>query len=398
MIEPMNLEDAAFTPPLADGLAERAAWLRVLQQLAEPVLLAASQGRLKAAMPVECHPSTSSAERASCTHLEALARLLSGIAPWLEMGQDATPEGQLRGRYAELARDALRHATDPASPDYLNFSHGQQPLVDMGFLAQAILRAPVELWARLGTGTQKYLGEALESTRTRKPAFNNWLLFSAIVEAALHKMGRPLDPMRVDYALRQHEQWYVGDGAYSDGPSFHWDYYNSFVIHPMLVDIALALAAEPGWEAWPEPILKRARRYAQVLERSISPEGTFPAWGRSLAYRFGALQSLGQAALLGNLPPDLAPSGVRGAMTAVITRMAEAPGTFDAGGWLRIGFCGAQPGIAERYISTGSLYLCAVGLLPLGLPAEHGFWSRPGEPWTSRKLWGGVDLPADKAI
>lgn len=383
---------------ISDGLAARAAWLRVLQQLAEPVLLAASQGRLKAAMPVECHPSTSADERASCTHLEALARLLAGIAPWLELGADATPEGQLRGRYADLARAALRHATDPASPDYLNFSQGQQPVVDMGFLAQAILRAPVELWARLDASTQKYLGEALETTRTRKPAFNNWLLFSAIVEAALHKMGRPFDPMRVDYALRQHEQWYMGDGAYSDGPSFHWDYYNSFVIHPMLVDIALALAAEPGWEAWPDPILKRACRYAQVLEKSISPEGTFPVWGRSLAYRFGALQSLGQAALLDNLPPDLAPSGVRGAMTAVITRMAEAPGTFDAGGWLRIGFCGAQPGIGERYISTGSLYLCAVGLLPLGLPAEHGFWSNPAEPWTSRKLWSGVNVPADKAI
>ena len=43
--------------------------------------------------------------------------------------------------------------------------------------------------------------------------------------------------MRVDYALRQHDQWYKGDGAYGDGPTFHWDYYNSFVIHPMLLDV-----------------------------------------------------------------------------------------------------------------------------------------------------------------
>jgi hypothetical protein len=43
--------------------------------------------------------------------------------------------------------------------------------------------------------------------------------------------------MRVDYALRQHHQWYKGDGAYGDGPYFHWDYYNSFVIQPMLLDV-----------------------------------------------------------------------------------------------------------------------------------------------------------------
>ena len=60
---------------------------------------------------------------------------------------------------------------------------------------------------------------------------------------------------------------------------------------------------------------------------------------------------------------------MRGALTAIIRRSIEAPGTFDADGWLRIGFCGHQPGVGETYISTGSLYLCAVGLLPLGLAA-----------------------------
>ena len=69
------------------------------------------------------------------------------------------------------------------------------------------------------------------------PGFNNWLLFSATVEAGLHALGAHWDRMRVDYALRQHEQWYKGDGAYGDGPDFHWDYYNSFVIQPMLLDV-----------------------------------------------------------------------------------------------------------------------------------------------------------------
>ena len=142
----------------------------------------------------------------------------------------------------------------------------------------------------------------------------------------------------------------------------------------------------------------RATRYAGVLERLISPEGTFPAIGRSLAYRFGAFHALAQAALRHALPEDVAPAQVRGALTAIIRRGIEAPGTFDSDGWLRIGFCGHQAGIGEPYISTGSVYLCAVGLLPLGLPAADDFWKGAAVPWTSARAWSGAEFPIDHAI
>ncbi len=146
------------------------------------------------------------------------------------------------------------------------------------------------------------------------------------------------------------------------------------------------------------PELERARRYAAIQERLISPEGTFPAVGRSIAYRFGAFHLLAQSALRRELPADVAPAQVRGALTAVIRRAIEAPGTFDDAGWLRIGFCGHQPGVGERYISTGSLYLCAAGLLPLGLPASDPFWSDPPQPWTAQRAWSGQPFPIDHAL
>jgi hypothetical protein len=85
-------------------------------------------------------------------------------------------------------------------------------------------------------------------------------------------------------------------------------------------------------------------------------------------------------------------------MAAVISRMIEAPGTFDGAGWLTIGFAGRQPHVGEGYISTGSVYLCAVGLLPLGLPASDEFWTAPPADWTSKKIWSGVDVEADHAL
>ena len=147
-----------------------------------------------------------------------------------------------------------------------------------------------------------------------------------------------------------------------------------------------------------EPEIARAQRYAAIQERLISPEGTFPAVGRSIAYRFGAFHLLAQAALRRALPAEVTAAQVRGALTAVIRRQVEAPGTFDDAGWLRVGFCGHQPSVGERYISTGSLYLCAVGLLPLGLPPGDGFWTDPSQPWTAQRAWSGQPFPIDHAL
>jgi hypothetical protein len=368
-----------------------------MRRLADPVLTNLANGTLKARMPVETLPGGDARRRFS--HLEAFGRLMAGMAPWLELTPDESAEGTLRARYGDLARRALASATDPSSPDFLNFTEPRQPLVDAAFLAQAVLRAPNTLWGDLDAGAQAHVVRALESTRDILAGPNNWLMFAAAIEAALLRMGARWDRARVDYAVRQHEQWYVGDGVYGDGPQFHWDYYNSFVIQPMLVDVLQACAPrEPAWERLQEPVGRRAQRYAAILERMISPEGTFPPVGRSLAYRFGALQALAQSALRHTLPDGVSPAQVRGAMTAVIRRQMEAPGTFDDEGWLRIGFCGRQPGLAEPYISTGSLYLCAVGLLPLGLGADDEFWTAAAQPWTAQRAWSGQAFPIDKAL
>lgn len=376
------------------GTLDRTSWVDWLHRITYPVLDALQHGQLKARMPVQGLTD----DRRQYTYLEALGRLLCGIAPWLELEGLSGEEEALRERYAAMARRAIDAATDPASPDYMNFSQGYQPIVDAAFLSHALIRAPRELLGKLEPEVRGRLLEALMLTRTRKPGFNNWLLFAAITEAAIGLLGGEWDRMRVDYALRQHEQWYVGDGVYGDGPEFHFDYYNSFVIQPMLLDLLNTVGdTHPEWSALQPAVRQRAARYAEIQERLISPEGTFPAVGRSLAYRFGAFQMLAQAALQELLPAGVAPAQVRCALTAVIRRMIEMPGTFDEAGWLRIGFCGDQPGVGEPYISTGSLYLCAAVFLPLGLSPSHPFWQGSAD-WTAKRAWAGQPFPIDHAL
>jgi hypothetical protein len=386
------------SPAVGNRETDREIWLRLMEKISEPVLSSLGRRRLKAEMPAEAKAGELESRR-ECTYLEATGRLLAGLAPWLEHGPSTGSEGQLRQRYCDLSRAGIASGTDLASPDYMDFGKVPQTIVDTAFLALALCRAPTELWKNLDKHAQQNVIAAFKATRTILPPENNWLLFSAMVEVGLYLMGEPWDVVRIDHAIRQHETWFVGDGTYGDGPHFHWDYYNSFVIHPMLLQIMDTLSERSDkWKALRPVILQRAQRYAAIQERMISPEATFPAIGRSLAYRFGAFHLLADMSLREQLPADVSPEQVRCALTAVIRRMTEAPGTFDSKGWLTIGFAGHQPGIGERYISTGSCYLCSAAWLPLGLPMEHPFWSGKAKQWTAQKLWDGEDMQPDHAV
>lgn len=373
-------------------------WIETMLRIADPVLDSLSSGALRRDMPLKHHPD--SHDRAEYTYLEALGRTLMGIAPWLELPAADPIEEELRARHAELARKAIAMAVNPDSPDCMNFENGYQPIVDAAFLAQALLRAPKELFGKLDEQTRSDLIAKLKHTRTRKPYANNWLLFAGIIEAFLFTAGESdWDQMRIDYALRQHMQWYVGDGMYGDGPEFHWDYYNSFVIQPMLVDILRTVGdVNSDWAKLKEPVMRRAARYATVLEHLIARDGTYPIIGRSSCYRFGAFQSLSQAAFTHNLESGISPAQVRCALTEVIRRVTESPGMFDADGWLNIGVCGEQPAMGETYISIGSLYLCCAVFLPLGLSADDPFWSAPDAPWTAQRMWSGENLACEHAL
>jgi hypothetical protein len=382
------------------GIQDRVYWAGLLSRIATPVLLNLSKGQLKQFMPKEVAPHYNKPVE-KVTYLEAFARTMAGVAPWLELGADSTPEGKERSRLIEYARAATVQAVDTASPDYMNFTgkYDGQPLVDGAFLAHAFLRAPKQLWEPLPQHVKQQVIAAFKSLREIKPGYNNWLLFAAIIEAALLQFGDTWDPMRVDYALKKHEEWYKGDGVYGDGPSFHFDYYNAFVIHPMLADILKVLvsqgkAAQKDYERE----LKRMQRYGVILERMISPEGTFPVVGRSMTYRNAVFQPLVQLALEERLPDELSPAQVRCALTSVMKNIFETPGTFYKEGWLQLGFCGHQPELADVYTSTGSLYLCTTGFLALGLPPGHPFWMNEAQDWTAKKVWKGRPVGKDHAI
>lgn len=381
--------------------SDREVWCDVMYRMSAPILSNMSEGLLKKNMLVELSPTWDGRNK-EVTYMECFGRLMAGLAPWLSLPDDDSAEGIQRKQLREWALKSYVQAVDPDAPDYLLWRQEGQTLVDASYIAESFLRGYDALWVPLDSLTkQRYITEFTQLRRV-DPSYSNWLLFSATVESFLRKAGAPSDTYRISSSLRKIEEWYVGDGWYSDGPHFAFDYYNSFVIHPMYIE-ALEVITEAGKHEriWNMPgcnyqkAIKRAQRFGMILERMISPEGTLPVVGRSITYRTGSLQTLALLAWRNWLPEELSNGQVRAGMTAVIKRMFGDGRNFNEKGFLTLGFNGTQPEISDYYTNNGSLYLASLAFLPLGLPTDDPFWTDAPQSWTSKKAWEGEDFPRD---
>lgn len=379
---------------------DRKFWLTQLDKVARPVLSNLAAGKLRENMPVILSPKVDNKEtRAQVAYLEAFGRVLEGIAPWLNLEGGPADEVALRNQYREWTLKAIAHAVDTSDKDYMRFTGGQ-PLVDASFMALGLVRCPW-LWEHLDSKVKTDVIAAFRATRSIVPGYTNWILFSGMIEAFFCKYGIEYDGVRIEYGIREFaNNWYMGDGIFGDGPQYHADYYNSYVIQPYLGNILAELRKKnPRAYDWYAPKFEQiSKRYAALQERMINTDGSFPVTGRSICYRGGAFHHLADMSLRKQLPTDLKPAQVRGALTAVLKKTFESPATFTKEGWLNIGLYGSQPNLAEGYINTGSVYLCSAIFLPLGLPDTDDFWAAPAEPWTAVKIWSGQDFPADHAI
>ena len=382
-----------------DARAELAA---LAQKMSEPVLVNMAAGTLKKNFALEVSPTWDGRDK-GVAYLECFGRLIAGIAPWLALPDDGTPEGRTRKRLHQLALQSYTNSVDPANPDYLLWKGPGQTLVDSAYFTNALIRAPKALWEPLDAKTKQRIIAEIKALRRIEPPYINWMLFAAMNEAWLMSIGEEFDPLRMNVAIRKINEWYVGDGWIKDGDAFHFDYYNAFVMHPMLVEILDVLDEKKGafWNGKPEEqraqAVKRMQRYSEHLERFISTDGSFPPIGRSLTYRTAAFQPLALLALRKQLPPSLPEGQVRAALQAVHRAVWTAPGNFKDG-YLTIGFVGHQPELGDWYSNNGSMYIASASLLPLGLAPTDTYWTAPAQDWTQKKAFAGARFPKDYPV
>ena len=395
--------------PLGNGQSDRQYWTEQAWKMAAPVLRNMAEGTLQKNFKLETSKIWDDRDP-KVAYLECFGRLMAGIAPWLSLPDDDTPEGAQRKQLRQWALKAYANAVDPASPDYLGWGNGSQTLVDAAYLVESFMRAYDALWEPLDEVTKERYIKELQGLHRYAPPYSNWLIFVALEEAFLMKVGATYDEYRIHVGVNKLEEWYVGDGWYSDGQAFAFDYYNSFVIQPMYQEVVEIIREKrgdndrllhrvgpnDGGKRRAEQILERMQKFGVILERFISPEGTFPVFGRSIPYRMASLQPLALLAWKKQLPKELHEGQVRAGLTAVMHRMFDVKSIYNKEGFITIGFVGdAAQTPVDTYTNNGSLYMTSLAFMPLGLPATDSFWTATPEKWTSKKAWEGDDFPKD---
>ena len=380
--------------------SDRQYWCSLAYKMAQPVLENMAKGELQKNMLTEFSPSFDNRNK-NVVYMETFGRLMAGIAPWLTLPDDETVEGKQRKQLREWALAAYKNSVDPQSPDYLCWGSAGQNLVDAAYIAESFLRAYDTLWKPLDEVTKKRYLTEFTKLRSIDPPYTNWLLFSSTIESFMAKAGGSYDQYRVNSTCRKMEEWYVGDGWYADGPVFAFDYYSSYVFHPMYLETLQAMIDAKAntrldYKKYYDREMKRCQKYAIILERLISPEGTFPVFGRSIPYRMATMQPLALMAWYQTMPKDLNNGQVRAALTKVLHRMFDQENNFNEKGYLSIGFCGTnQKDVADWYTNNGSLYMTTLAFMPLGLAADHPFWTDAAQPWTQVKAWNNQPFPKD---
>ncbi|MFJ5231887.1 DUF2264 domain-containing protein [Kitasatospora sp. NPDC088391] len=326
--------------------------------------------------------------------LEGYARTFL-LAALRVAGADGADPGHLLERYAEGLAAGTRRPTaerDLADGDAVSWgavTDRGQAMVEAASVALALRLTRRHLWDRLDPGVQERAGAWLAGALHRQPVDNNWWLFPLTVGGFLAEAGIETDAARaaVDRGLRRLDDWYLGDGWYTDGRPRAIDHYNGWALH-LYPALHAHLSGDPALTArYGARLHDHLTGYARLFDRDGAPVHQ----GRSLSYRFAAAAPLWAGALLDSTP--LAPGTTRRLASGTLRHFLDRD-ALDARGLLTLGWHGPYPPIVQPYSGPASPYWASKGFLGLLLPPGHPVWTATETPGPAETADAVTALPA----
>lgn len=348
---------------MKNNFVTKADYRNALKELLLPLERCYSPGR--AFLYTGCNAAHYGARTAG---LEGFSRVLWGIVPLWAGGEDSSLD--------KFIIEGIIHGTNPDSGEYWgSYGDGEQAYVEMGALAYALLLAPERVWKPLPEKARQLFQDWLLQINEHQISDNNWLFFRILVNCGLKRAGGVYSKTQLTKDLERIDDFYLGDGWYSDGATKQRDYYIGFAMHfYSLVYAKLMEAEDPG----------RCRRYR---ERAVLFAGDFLYWfgergealpyGRSLTYRFaqGCFWSALVFAGAGNLSLGV----IKGVINRHFRYWFSKP-ILDGENKLTLGYAYPNLTMCEGYNSSESPYWALKSFLILALPDGHPFWSVEEEP------------------
>ncbi|MFD4242961.1 DUF2264 domain-containing protein [Streptomyces sp. NPDC058525] len=326
--------------------------------------------------------------------LEGFARtyLLAAFRIAGSGGQD--PAGLL-DRYAEGLDTGTRRPTrerdlTTGAPDaWPVITDRGQAMVEAASIALALRLTRPWLWDRLDDEVRERVGRWLADSLFRAPHDNNWWLFPLTVGGFLADTGIETAAARtaIDTGLAKIEQWYSGEGWYTDGRLRAFDHYNGWALHFYPVLHAHLSGDRPLLDTYGS----RLAAYLDGYAATFGADGTPMHQGRSLTYRFAATAPLWAGALSGHTP--LPPGATRRLASGALRHFLER-GAVTAEGLLSLGWHGSHPPTIQSYSGPASPYWASKAFVGLLLPPDHPVWTATEEPAPSAVSDRLLALPA----
>lgn len=362
--------------PLTPKRAPYAHWLASTRHLLDP--LAALMRPGQADLPISGLPSDHDAQ---ADRLESFARPLVLAAFYLQSDVTQDPSADaaaFRTRIARWFREGLIAGTRTDGPHYWGPDASyHQHHVEMGLMAIALQIAPAQLWEPFSTDEKNQVAAWFATCRGSGIVNNNHLFMSVHILEFLAKIGHAHRTDRAVIAahLNQLETMHRGGGWFEDGINQAYDHYNAYAFYFYgLWWSRLHGGRDPArvrrWHEW-------TRLFVDDYRHFFAASGEHPAFGRSITYRFNAINVFGLA--VAENATSLAPGMLRRLCTRNLDFFLSRPITQEQG-CLAFGFTDRFDAIVEPYSCPGSVYWCAKGLTPLLLPPSHAFWTAPEEP------------------
>jgi len=350
-------------------------WQAQTKRLLEPLVALMIPGHADLAIA-----GRSSDHDAQADRLETFARPLVVAAHYLQTVAEPA-DRKFRDDLARWFREGLAIGSDPTHPAFWGPDASyHQHHVEMGLLTIALQIAPAQLWEPLDQEVKDRVARWLGSCRGGGIVNNNHLFMSVHILEFLgkHGYGHRTDRTAIDTHLRQLETMHRGGGWFEDGINQAFDHYNAYAFH----FYGLWWARLHGqrdtdraqrWREW-------ARLFVNDYQHFFAASGEHPAFGRSITYRFNAINVFGLA--VAEECTDVPLGRLRRLCTRNLDFFLSRP-IYQEQGCLSIGWTDRFDEIAEAYTCSGSPYWCAKGLAALTIPPDHPFWNVPEEPLPS---------------
>ncbi|HEX9785225.1 MAG TPA: DUF2264 domain-containing protein [Opitutaceae bacterium] len=345
------------------------------RRLLEPLAALMLPGRADLAIAGPASDHDAQADR-----LESFARPLLLAAFWLHaVDRDGVGDAlAFRDRIAAWFRDGLVAGTNPSGPHYWGPDASyHQHHVEMGLMVIALQFARGALWDPLADGERAQVAAWFGTSRGGGIVNNNHLFMSVHILEFLRvaEFEHRTDRAAINAHLNQLETMYRGDGWFEDGINQAYDHYNAYAFHFYGLCWARLhgdrdLERATRWREW-------ARLFVDDYQYFFAASGEHPAFGRSITYRFNAINVFGLA--VAEECTDLAPGMLRRLCARNLDFFLSRP-IYQEQGCLAPGFTDRFDRIIEPYSCAASPYWAAKGFTPLLLPPTHAFWTDPEKP------------------